>query len=69
MAPMIRNALKMRAIDTAGGFTDFANKGKVEVTHANGEHFMVNARKAQNHPELDKQIYPGDKIFVHKRIF
>jgi polysaccharide export outer membrane protein len=59
----------LRAIDTAGGFTDFANKSKVLVTHANGEHYTVNCKQAVNHPELDKQVYPGDKIFVHKRLF
>jgi polysaccharide export outer membrane protein len=57
-----------RGIDTAGGFTDFANKGRVEVTHANGEKYTVNCGRALNgHPELDKEVYPGDRIYVHKR--
>ncbi len=59
----------LRAIDTAGGFTDFANKSEVAVTHTSGETFYVNCKKAQTHPELDKQIFPGDKIYVKKRIW
>ncbi len=59
----------LRAIDTAGGFTDFSRKTDVEVTRANGEKYVVNCKKAQNHPELDREIFPGDKIFVHRRLF
>jgi polysaccharide export outer membrane protein len=59
----------LRAIDTAGGFTDFARKGHVKVTHANGESYTVDCYRATSHPEDDKPIYPGDKIYVPRRIF
>jgi protein involved in polysaccharide export with SLBB domain len=59
----------LRAIDTAGGFNDFAAKSNVEVTHANGKSYKVDCKRAQKHPELDQEIYPGDKIFVHKRLW
>lgn len=55
------------AIDTAGGFTDFARKGKVQVTRANGKTFHVDCREALSHPEKNVEIYPGDKINVPKR--
>jgi protein involved in polysaccharide export with SLBB domain len=59
----------LRAIDTASGFTDFANKRKVVVTRASGKKVTVDCKKAQDHPELDVEIFPGDKIFVKKRIW
>jgi len=56
------------AIDTAGGFTDFA-RTKVKVIRANGQTFYVDCKKALKHPELNKEIYPNDKIEVEKKIF
>ena len=32
----------LRAIDTAGGFTDFANRKKIELRRANGQKFTIN---------------------------
>ena len=57
------------AINSVGGFTDFARKTKVQVTRANGEKFTVNCIKAIENPELDKPIYPGDKVYVPKRLW
>src|SRR5579872_5889166 len=59
----------LRAISTAGGFTDYARKTKVQVTRANGEHFTVDCKKALRNPELDPPVYPGDKIYVPKRVW
>jgi protein involved in polysaccharide export with SLBB domain len=56
------------AINAAGGFTDFANKTNVKLTRANGEIHIINWKKAQKKPELDLQVYPGDKIEVPRRI-
>ena len=58
----------LSAIDTAGGFTDFARKGKVQVTRLSGESFFVDCIRALKHPELNREIFPGDKIQVHRRI-
>jgi protein involved in polysaccharide export with SLBB domain len=58
----------LRAIDTAGGFTDFSNKRKVIVTRANGKQEIEDCKKAVNKPQLDLTIYPNDKIFVKKEI-
>ena len=60
----------LQGIATAGGFTDFAKKTKVQVTRADGKKKeIVNCSKAIGHPELDLPIYPGDKIYVPRRLF
>lgn len=60
----------LKAISTAGGFTEFAKKSKVEVTRASGgKPVVVDCVKAMRNPKLDISIYPGDRIFVHKRIW
>jgi polysaccharide export outer membrane protein len=58
----------VKAISMAGGFTDFANKKKVQVTHA-GKKKVVNYLKAIDNPDLDVPVYPGDKILVPRRPF
>jgi len=57
----------VKAISMAGGFTDFANKKKVQVTHA-GKTRKINVPDAIDNPSLDVPIYPGDKIWVPRRI-
>lgn len=57
----------VKAIDTAGGFTDFARKGRVRVIRANGQTFTVDYSSAVKHPEKDREIFPGDKVQVDKR--
>ncbi|MBI3849233.1 MAG: polysaccharide export protein [Verrucomicrobia bacterium] len=60
----------LQAIATAGGFTDYAKKTKVQITRADGKtKETVNCTKAIAHPELDLPIYPGDKIYVPRRLF
>ena len=58
----------LKAIASAGGFTDFANKGKVILTRVDGRTLIVNCKKAQREPKLDLEVYPGDKIWVPRRI-
>jgi protein involved in polysaccharide export with SLBB domain len=57
----------LQAIASAGGFTDFANKKKVQLIRANGEIHRINCIKAATNPELDLEVYPGDKIIVPRR--
>jgi len=59
----------LKAIASAGGFTDYAKKSKVKVTRASGETFIIDCEKALKNPQLDKPIYPGDKIYVPMRVF
>ncbi|MDQ6632250.1 MAG: polysaccharide biosynthesis/export family protein [Verrucomicrobiota bacterium] len=59
----------VKAIQSAGDFTDFANKKKVRIIRANGKVETVNCVKARKNPKLDLPIYPGDTIHVEKSIF
>lgn len=58
-----------RAIQSAGDFTDFANRGKVWLVRAGGKHIKVNCNKALEDPALDLPVYPGDEIQVPRRLF
>jgi protein involved in polysaccharide export with SLBB domain len=58
-----------KALQSAGDFTDFANKKKVKLTRATGEKHTINAIKALNNPELDLEVLPGDTLHVPRRIF
>jgi protein involved in polysaccharide export with SLBB domain len=57
-----------KAIQSAGDFTDFANKKKVRLTRADGHTQRVNCLKALEDPSLDPEVFPGDKITVPRRI-
>ena len=59
----------LRAIASAGGFTDFANKKKVRLTRVDGRTQIVNCVKALTNPSLDLEVYPGDKIHVPRKIW
>jgi polysaccharide export outer membrane protein len=58
-----------RAIQSAGDFTDFANRRKVWLVRTNGKHIKVNCNKALEDPSLDLPVYPGDQIQVPRRFF
>jgi protein involved in polysaccharide export with SLBB domain len=58
----------LRAIDTAGGFTDFANRRKIELRRANGEVHNINSDDARKNSKLDLIVYPNDQITVRKRV-
>lgn len=58
----------LKAINTAGGFTDFANRRKVEVTRGKNKHTM-DAEEIRQHPDKDVTIQPGDSIYVTRSIF
>ena len=59
----------LRAIGTAGGFTDFANRRKIQLRRQNGQVFYINWNKALEHPEVDLPVYPNDHIVVNRSIF
>lgn len=56
-----------KAIQSAGDFTDFAAKRRVELTRADGKKFIIDCEKATKDPSLDLPVYPGDKINVPQR--
>ncbi len=59
-----------KAIQSCGDFTDFAKKSKVQLTRAGGKRTeVIDGVKALRDPNLDVEIYPGDKIHVPRRIW
>ena len=58
----------IQAISAAGGFTDYANKKKVQLTRAGAKKpVVINCLKALQDSRYDVQIYPGDTIYVPRR--
>jgi protein involved in polysaccharide export with SLBB domain len=58
----------LKAIGSAGDFTDFAKKSDVQLTRADGTIFHINAKKALKDPRLDLEVFPGDVIYVPRRV-
>lgn len=58
-----------QAIQSAGDFTDFANRSKVLLIRANGQRIKVNCIKALEDPSQDPPVYPGDQIQVPRRLW
>jgi polysaccharide export outer membrane protein len=57
----------LRAIGTAGGFTEFANRKKIQVRRG-GQPFFVNWYKALDDLAKDPPVYPNDHIIVKRTI-
>ena len=58
----------LKAIDMAGGFTEYAKKRGVQILR-NGKTLTVNCIKALKDPaKYDMPVYPGDKINVPRSI-
>lgn len=65
--PYLGQMTVLRAIDTAGGFTDFAARNRIELRRQNGQTQMIDWKKAIKDPRLDPPVFPSDQITVHKR--
>jgi protein involved in polysaccharide export with SLBB domain len=57
----------LKAIASAGDFTDFARKRKVKLYRTNGRIETEDCVKALQNPRLDLPVYPGDWINVSRR--
>lgn len=57
----------LKAVATAGDFTDFANRRKVVLTRADGTRIIVDCVRAARDSAYDLPVYPGDKIEVPMR--
>jgi protein involved in polysaccharide export with SLBB domain len=57
----------LKAIQSAGGFTDFANRKIVSIHRSDGRIDKVNCNRALTDPRHDVPIYPGDTIYVTRR--
>jgi polysaccharide export outer membrane protein len=58
----------LKAINTAGGFTDYANRRKVDLIRGNKK-TPVDFEELRHNPERDVSIQPGDSIWVPRSIF
>jgi polysaccharide export outer membrane protein len=54
----------LKAIQSAGGFTERANKRRVRLVRADGRACMVNCVKAREVPRQDLEVYPGVRVLV-----
>lgn len=57
----------IKAIQSAGDFTEFANKKGVIVYRIDGRRQVVNVTKAYKDPSLDVEVFPGDKLHVPRK--
>lgn len=63
--PYVGETTVLRAITSAGDFTEFANRRKVEILRANGDREIIDCNKARKDPrKYDRSICPGDVIIV-----
>jgi polysaccharide export outer membrane protein len=68
--PYLPEMTVLKAIQQAGGFTDFARRRKVLIFRANGgRQETINCDKATKNPKFDKPIFPDDRIDVNKRLW
>jgi polysaccharide export outer membrane protein len=58
----------LSAISAAGGFTEFANQGKVRLLRGD-EVMTVDIRRVRKDPSKDVVLQPGDSIEVVRSIF
>ncbi|MFO1488295.1 MAG: polysaccharide biosynthesis/export family protein [Verrucomicrobiota bacterium] len=59
----------LKAISSAGDFTDFAKRSKVQINRASGKMETIDAEEAIRDPKKNVPVYPGDHIFVPRRLF
>jgi polysaccharide export outer membrane protein len=58
----------LKAINTAAGFTDYANRRKVQLVRGKQQQ-EFDCEELQRNPSKDMQIRPGDTITVPRSIF
>jgi polysaccharide export outer membrane protein len=59
----------MKAINTASGFTDYANRGKVQLARGKEPLQTFNCEELMRNPAKDVPIRPGDTITVLRSMF
>jgi len=65
--PWVEGMTVVKAIQNAGGFTEWARTSRVRVTRQDGKTFTVNYDKALENSKFDAPIYPDDSINVPRR--
>jgi len=67
--PWTEDITLLKAINTAGGFSDYANRGRVEVSREAGGKEVFNCENLRRNPAQDVPIRPGDRIEVPRSFF
>jgi polysaccharide export outer membrane protein len=66
--PWTEDTTLLKAISTASGFTDYANRQKVQLIRG-GKLDVYNCEDLQRNPAKDPPVRPGDTITVPRSIF
>ena len=66
--PFTADLTVLGAITAAGGFTDYADQGKVKLLR-DGAVTIVNIKEVRKNPDKDLKVKPGDKIEVPQSFF
>jgi len=66
--PWTEDTTLLKAISTASGFTDYANRQKVQLIRG-GKLEVYNCEDLQRNPAKDPPVRPGDTITVPRSIF
>jgi protein involved in polysaccharide export with SLBB domain len=59
----------MKAIHTASGFTDYANRRKVQLARGKEPLQIFDCEDLMRHPAKDVSIRPGDTVTVPRSVF
>jgi len=59
----------LKAIESAGGFTERASQRRVKLIRSDGTQLVVNCVKARREPQLDVPVFPNDRIFIPGRLW
>jgi polysaccharide export outer membrane protein len=59
----------MKAINTASGFTDYANRSKVQLARGKEPLQIFNCEELMRNPAKDVPIRPGDTVTVPRSVF
>jgi protein involved in polysaccharide export with SLBB domain len=59
----------VKAISSAGDFTEFAKKNRIRLTRANGKMEIIDYEKAIRDPQSNVPVYPGDSIHVPRKFW
>ena len=57
-----------RAITSAGDYTDFSNHRNVVLIRSNGKRYTLDCDRIMDGEDPDPPVYPGDQIFVRRKI-
>jgi protein involved in polysaccharide export with SLBB domain len=66
--PLMSGVTVAQAVATAGGYTEFANPRKTQITRA-GRKITIDLREVERRPDRDIDVKSGDVILVPRSIF